>query len=157
MIEHFDRLRKGFLRPALIDVASDIVVVRPHLIFVRGRGGQHEYDGRLLRYTLHQFLEDAGYEVIDASDGDQGIQRYRETPTDLVITDLLMPHKEGLETIQELRREFPAVKIIAISGGGKAGTLDFLPAAQQFGAQRFLRKPFEQDELLGTIEEILQA
>ncbi len=49
------------------------------------------------------------------------------------------------------------MKIVAISGGGKAGTLDFLPVAQQFGAQRFLRKPFEQDELLGTIEEILQA
>ncbi|MEE9146223.1 MAG: response regulator [Candidatus Tectomicrobia bacterium] len=145
-------------------IGQDLAVIIQRVIGQRSQPKTHAGarillidDDAPLRSTLHQLLEEAGYEVIDASDGDQGIQRYRETPTDLVITDLLMPHKEGLETIQELRREFPAVKIVAISGGGKAGNLDFLPAAQQFGAQRFLRKPFEQDELLGTIEEILQA
>ena len=114
-------------------------------------------DDAPFRATLHQFLESEGYEVSDASDGHQGIQRYKDTPTDVVITDLLMPEKEGLETIQELRRDFPGVKIIAISGGAKAGTMDFLPVAQQLGAQRVLPKPFEPDALLGAIQEVLQT
>ena len=106
---------------------------------------------------LGHMLEAAGYEVIDASDGHTGIQRYRETPTDVIITDLIMPEQEGLETIMELQRDFPGVNIIALSGGAKAGTLDFLPVAQKLGAQRVLRKPFEQDELLQAIQEVLRT
>ena len=75
----------------------------------------------------------------------------------MVITDLLMPEQEGLETIRELRRDFPGVKIIAISGGDKTGTMDFLPVATKLGAQRVLPKPFERDELLGAIQEVLQT
>ncbi len=105
---------------------------------------------------LGHMLEAEGYEVIDASDGHEGIQRYREAPTDVIITDLIMPEKEGLATIMELRRDFPDAKIIAISGGGK-GMLDFLPVATKLGAQRVLSKPFERDELLGAIQEVLQT
>jgi len=68
---------------------------------------------------LGQTLEREGYEVVDALDGKEGMRLYREAPTDLVITDIVMPEKEGVETIMELKRDFPDVKIIAMSGGGQ--------------------------------------
>ncbi len=105
---------------------------------------------------LRQVLETAGYGVIDASNGREGMQRYREAPTDLVITDLIMPEQEGLETIQELRRDFPETKLIAISGGAREGTMDFLPIAEQLGANRILHKPFTPEKFLEVIQEVLQ-
>jgi PAS domain S-box-containing protein len=114
-------------------------------------------DDDQLRYMLRQQLESAGYEVEEARDGQEGVERYRDAPTDLIVTDLIMPEKEGLETIIELRREFPEVKIIAMSGGLKQTTQDFLPVAQKLGAQRVLRKPFARDELLGAIQQVLRA
>jgi CheY-like chemotaxis protein len=78
------------------------------------------------RSMLRRVLERASYEVVEAQDGNEGIQRCREAPMDLIITDILMPGKEGLETIMDLRREFSQVKIIAISGGGRTGDLNFL-------------------------------
>ena len=70
---------------------------------------------------LRQTLEREGYEVVEASDGEQGEKLFREKPTDLIITDLIMPEKEGVETIKEIRSEFPETKIIAMSGGGRIG------------------------------------
>jgi CheY-like chemotaxis protein len=67
-----------------------------------------------------------------------------------------MPEKEGLETIIDLRREFPAVKIIAISGGGRTGNLNFLEVAKRLGAQRTLQKPFELQEMIAAVHELLQ-
>ena len=113
-------------------------------------------DDDQLRLMLRQVLETAGYEVIDASNGREGMQRYRDAPTDLVITDLIMPEQEGLETIQELRRDFPETKLIAISGGAREGTMDFLPIAEQLGANRILHKPFTSENFLEVIQEVLQ-
>jgi CheY-like chemotaxis protein len=107
------------------------------------------------RRMLHQVLQRAGYEVIEAGDGVEGIQRYREAPTDLIITDILMPEKEGLETIMDLKREFPHVKIIAMSGGGRTGNLNFLEVARRLGAQRTLEKPFGLQEILKAVQELL--
>ena len=104
-----------------------------------------------IRMSLQRLLEHAGYEVDVASDGEEGIGRHRRQPADLIITDLLMPEKEGLETIQEFRRNFPQVKIIAISGAG----FKYLPMASEFGASRTFSKPLEYDELLEAIEELL--
>ncbi len=84
-----------------------------------------------------------------------GLQLYREEPVDLIITDVFMPEKEGLETIRELRSEYPEVKIIAISGGGKNINLDFLPLAKQLGALRTLKKPFDRQEMLDAVQEVL--
>jgi DNA-binding response OmpR family regulator len=67
-----------------------------------------------------------------------------------------MPEKEGLETIIDIRREFPTAKIIAISGGGRAGNLNFLDVAERLGAQRVLQKPFELQEMLAAIRVLLQ-
>lgn len=108
------------------------------------------------RHLLRTVLERAGYEVVEARDGNEGLERFRESPTDLIITDLLMPEKEGLETIMDVRREFPTVKIIAISGGGCSGNLNFLEIAERLGAQRTLAKPFGLQEMLHAVHALLQ-
>jgi len=113
-------------------------------------------DDNQFRTMLRKMVERNGYEVIEASDGKEGIKLYRKNPTDLIITDLIMPEKDGIETIQELRKDFTDVKIIAISGGGRLGPHDYLHLAKMLGAQRTLTKPIELDELLKAIEELLK-
>lgn len=107
------------------------------------------------RRMLRQVLEREGYDVIEARDGREGLQYYRAAPTDLIITDLLMPEKEGLETIMELRRDFPRARIIAISGGTKLGRLNFLAMAQKLGAQYTLQKPFSLQEMVEIVQKAL--
>ncbi|MDY6951804.1 MAG: response regulator [Thermodesulfobacteriota bacterium] len=108
-----------------------------------------------IRTMLRRLLEGAGYEVTEAPDGNQGIYLYRQDPVDLVITDIIMPEKEGLETIRELRRDFPKVKIVAISGGGRIRADEYLPMAEKFGADRTLAKPFDPKELLDAVHELV--
>jgi DNA-binding NtrC family response regulator len=112
-------------------------------------------DDDQMRSMLLQMLARAGHEVVEARNGMEGIALFRATPTELIITDLIMPEKEGIETIIELRKEFPEVRIIAISGGGKTGLLDFLPLAKRLGAARTLAKPFERHTLVEAVEEVL--
>lgn len=76
-------------------------------------------DDHQIRTTLHQVLELEGHEVVDASDGKEGIRLFKENVVDFIITDIVMPGKEGLETIMERRRDLPEGKIVAISGGGR--------------------------------------
>lgn len=113
-------------------------------------------DDDQFRRMLRQMLEHAGYEVAAASDGEDGIRLNRERPADLVITDLIMPEKEGLQTITELRRDFPESKIIAVSGGGRIDAKSYLDLAKKFGAVRTFAKPVEKEELLSGIEEVLK-
>lgn len=113
-------------------------------------------DDETIRVLLRTILERAGYRVVDAPDGNKGIRRYQESPTDLVITDLIMPGKEGIETIRELRKKFPHVKIIAVSGGGRIGPESYLKMAKGVGALRTLRKPFDRMTLLKTVEEVME-
>ena len=112
-------------------------------------------DDELLREALRVVLEGAGYEVVDASDGEAGLRLQRERPVDLVLVDIFMPERDGLEVIKALRAESPQVKIIAVSGGGRTGQIEVLSAAAAFGAARTLLKPFEPRELLKTIRELL--
>ncbi len=114
-------------------------------------------DDDRFRSMLEQMLTKAGYEVATAANGHAGLQLQRAAPAALVITDLIMPEKEGMETIMELRRSFPAVRIIAISGGGRHGTQDFLPVAAKLGAARTLAKPFTRDELLEAVRAALAS
>ncbi len=100
-------------------------------------------------------LKRAGHEVVEAPDGIEGIRLYREKQPHLVITDIVMPKKEGLETILDLRREDPQVKIIAISGGGRIGPESYLDIAEGFGANHILTKPFSNKELLEAIHDLL--
>ncbi|MEX5218308.1 MAG: response regulator [Nitrospira sp.] len=109
---------------------------------------------RLIRDTLGQ----AGYQVSEARDGKEGLLHYRQAPADLVIMDILMPDQDGLESILTLRREFPAAKIIAITGGSDMiGILNFLDVAKMLGARRTLQKPFDIKHLLEVVQAELQS
>jgi YesN/AraC family two-component response regulator len=112
-------------------------------------------DDRQIRNMLKQILSRAGYEVVEAHDGVEGLRAFRTSPTDLVITDILMPEKEGLETIQELRQLSPQLQILALSGGGERGNFDFLQVAKKLGAQHTMRKPVAREALLDTIAQML--
>lgn len=113
-------------------------------------------DDNDVRESLRQVLEHVGYEVEEACDGDEGIERYREKQADLIITDIIMPKKEGIETITDLRVEFPDVKVIAISGGGRLGPEPYLELAKGFGANRIIMKPFTTAEILEAVQELLE-
>jgi len=104
---------------------------------------------------LYESLTREGYDVLRATNGEQGLRLYREESVDLIITDLIMPKKEGIETIIELRQDFPNVKIIAISGGGRTGTRDYLQMAKIFGVQRTFTKPVAREQLLDAIKELI--
>ncbi|ADW17241.1 response regulator receiver protein [Desulfobulbus propionicus DSM 2032] len=113
-------------------------------------------DDEQMRILLRQVMEWAGYEVTEAGDGREGMHKQRRQPANLVITDLIMPEQEGLKTITSLKKEFPEVKIIAISGGGRIGPEAYLPAAQELGADRVFSKPFEVRELVDAVKELLE-
>ena len=106
-----------------------------------------------IRQLIRETLEQAGYDVQEASNGKQGLERYRTKPTDLVIMDILMPDQDGLESIMTLRREFPAARVIAITGGSDMiGILNFLDVAKMLGARRTLQKPFDMQTLLDAAQ-----
>lgn len=108
-----------------------------------------------MRQLLTQMLQRAGYEVVEASNGREGIKLYRDDPTDLIITDIIMPEKEGIETIIELKGGFPDVRIIAISGGGRIDSKDYLEMAEGWGVECTFSKPFDRKELLAAIDQML--
>ena len=113
-------------------------------------------DDEQMRSMLRQMLERAGHEVVLASNGLEGMRLYRQESTDLIITDIIMPEKEGLQTIRELKTEFPDLKVIAISGGGSKGNMDFLPVAKVFGAKRIVTKPFKSQVMLDIVDDVLE-
>lgn len=106
---------------------------------------------KMLRITLTR----AGHEVEEVSDGSKAWDKFVERPADVVIMDLIMPEKEGLETIRQFRRNGAKTKILAISGGGRMDARDLLVIAKQFGADKALAKPFSQEELLSTLNSLL--
>jgi len=110
-----------------------------------------------LRRLLNRVLVQVGYDVVEAANGLEGLEIQRQEHFDLVLTDLIMPEKEGLETIQELRKRRADLKIIAMSGGGRGSGLDYLVMARQLGADRVLAKPFSNQELLKTVEGVLAS
>jgi CheY-like chemotaxis protein len=109
-----------------------------------------------IRSMLRLMLERVGYEVAEAPDGIEGIRRYRENPADLIITDLIMPNKDGIGMIIDLKKEFPKVKIIAMSGGGVNRPEGYLDGAKKLGAVRTLTKPIDRDEMLKAVKETLK-
>ncbi len=112
-------------------------------------------DDEHMRILLRQVMEMAGYEVAVAENGRQGMELQRAKPADLVITDLIMPEQEGLETIGTLKKEFAGVKIIAISGGGRIGPEAYLPTAKELGADRIFVKPFDIQAIRAAARELL--
>lgn len=115
-------------------------------------------DDTELREALAEALREAGFEVLEASDGTQGLEMQRARPADVVVSDLFMPGQEGMDTVFRLRAAHPATKIIVISGGiARGGTFDFLPVAKAIGADLCLRKPFPVAQLLSAIGRLLNA
>jgi len=109
-----------------------------------------------IRSMLRLILERAGYTVIEAADGVEGIGLYRSQPTDLIITDLIMPNKDGIGMIIDLKKEFPAIKIVAMSGGGLNKPDGYLKGAKQLGAKHTLSKPIDREQLLRVVKDTLK-
>jgi len=134
-------------------------------------------DETLVRLTIRQMLERAGHEVIEASNGHDGIRSYNAYAPELIITDIIMPENDmgcdvrgipsgplakqllrnldGIETIIELQRDHPEVKIIAISGGGRTRNANYLRLAGELGVRGTLAKPFSEDQLCGVVNDAL--
>lgn len=110
-----------------------------------------------MRRTIGRILESAGYEVLEAPNGRIGLDLFQTHAPRLVITDLLMPAKDGLETIREIRQTGMNAKIVATSGGWRTAQLDFLGAAAEFGADVVLPKPFRSKDLLDAVGKLLEA
>ena len=108
-----------------------------------------------LRRVLRRTLEQAGHTVLDAPDGQEGLALWRREPTDVVVTDIFMPEQDGIEVILEMKHVVARPKIIAMSGGGKKGLLDWNSSALALGADRVLLKPFDQRTFLLTVQEVL--
>ena len=112
-------------------------------------------DDNDLRATIARLLQSHEHTVLEAPDGEKGLRIYQRNAIDLVITDIFMPEKEGLQTIIELKRAHPALKIIAISGGGRHGKLEYLKHAKYLGADRTIEKPVDYEVLLDAIAKVL--
>ena len=112
-------------------------------------------DEEEIRSLFKEILELSGHEVVECSNGREGLDHCRKSPADLIVTDLFMPEKDGLETIREFKKEFPETKIIAISGGSAAMKYDYLPGAKRFGAHRTYPKPVDLQELSEGVQELL--
>jgi CheY-like chemotaxis protein len=113
-------------------------------------------DSAAVRRLLRETLARDGHAVLDASDGNAGITIFRERRPDLVITDMVMPVKEGIETIREIRKSTHDTKIVAISGSSEKGERLYLGAAKKLGADATLVKPFPPATLLGIVDQLLK-
>lgn len=112
-------------------------------------------DDEQVRELLQDILQANNHEVMVAEDGAQGMIKCREFQPDLVITDIVMPEQEGIETISKLRQEYPDLKVIAVSGGGQVAPETYLKIAECMGANRTLPKPFKRKDILDAIDELL--
>jgi CheY-like chemotaxis protein len=108
-----------------------------------------------IRTVLRRVLERAGHAVTEAENGRKAVRALSEAPIDLVITDIVMPEQEGMETILQIRRLRPDIKIIAMSGGGRRVSMDFLPLAVRLGADRIFEKPFKPAHVAAAVSELL--
>jgi len=102
-------------------------------------------DEESVRYSLRAILEEAGHTVVEAGNGSDGLMLMAETAVDVAIVDMIMPVKEGVETTIQIQRQFPSVKTIAMSGGGRNQNSDFLQIARDSGACGTLQKPFSKE------------
>jgi CheY-like chemotaxis protein len=114
-------------------------------------------DNSEVRRSVHRILAVAGHDVLEAGDGSEALDLLRQHHPDLVITDLVMPNKDGIETILEIRREHLAVKILAITGGDPLGGPIYLAAAAKLGADAVMRKPLRVTEFQALVDQLLEV
>jgi DNA-binding response OmpR family regulator len=111
-------------------------------------------DDAEVRDYLKRLLVRAGHEVRVAENGKAGVAMQATEPVELVITDIIMPEKDGIETILDLRRDHPNLKVVAISGGGRLAPDNYLHSARLLGADAAIKKPFSNEEILATVEKL---
>jgi CheY-like chemotaxis protein len=114
-------------------------------------------DEAAMRGVMRRALERAGHKVAEAANGDDALAVLDKRAVDLVITDVIMPERDGVETIREMRRRRSPAKILVITGGGPDKRMEYLGVAEIFGADRSLAKPFKLANLVGVVEEMLSA
>ena len=114
-------------------------------------------DDDMFRDVLASALATSGHKVTQASNGAEGLRLFRQSPPDLVITDIVMPEKEGLGTIMELRQSHPTARVIAMSGGLAHDPKLYLHMAEKFGASAVLAKPFHLSDLMKAVDAALQS
>lgn len=112
-------------------------------------------DEEPIRRLIRLALEERGYSVEEADNGRDATRRLREGPVDVIIMDIFMPEKGGLETLMDIRTDCPEVKCIVMSGGGLTSSLDYLQHAEVFGAARSFVKPFVMSEMLQAVDDLL--
>jgi len=113
-------------------------------------------DQEPIRRVVRRALEKEGHEVLEASDGEIGEQLLERSPADVVITDIFMPGQDGIVTLRQIRKRFPAVKVIVISGGDSSGMLDLRQDAELLGAVKSLQKPFSAREIMDDVRDVLK-
>ena len=116
-------------------------------------------DQEPIRRIIRRVLENEGHDVLDASDGELGMALLgrAQAPVDVVITDIFMPGMDGIQTLREIRKRFPAIKVIAISGGDSSGLLDLRQDAELLGAVKSVHKPFTAREIVDAVRDALNA
>ena len=114
-------------------------------------------DEKDIRDMLKRMLEREEHVVTLAENGKQALKMIEAVDPEIIITDLIMPEKEGIETILEVRKRHPNIKIIAISGGGRVGPESYLKLAKSIGASHSLTKPFTHNELLSAVNDLLKT
>lgn len=112
-------------------------------------------DEPLIRSMTVTILTRAGFSLEEASDGVTGLAKFRQCPSDIVITDVFMPNRDGLEVLMELKHSYPHTKIIAMTGGGQSGMKEIGSTAKFLGAAYVLHKPFESKALLAAVDSAL--
>ena len=113
-------------------------------------------DQEPIRRIVRRALEQAGHEVLDASDGAMGMQLLASHPVEVVISDIFMPGQDGIITLRQIRKQYPAVKVIVISGGDSSGILDLRQDAELLGALKSLPKPFTAREIVDAVKSVLE-
>ena len=114
-------------------------------------------DDDLIRDLLFEILEDRGYKVFEAENGNRAMQLLKSETFDLIITDIIMPDKEGIETIIDIKKKLPQAKIIAMSGGGQLDANSYLSIAKKLGVQHTVSKPFDPKVLMKLVDEMLES
>lgn len=113
-------------------------------------------DDSVVRQACAMLLQDHGFHVVTAVDGADGMRKFRQVNPAVVVTDIIMPEKDGIGLIRELRRASPEVKIVAMSGSGRFGDLDLIEVATKLGAHVGLYKPFDDLQLIGAVRGLLE-
>jgi YesN/AraC family two-component response regulator len=114
-------------------------------------------DDDVTKMLLYGILENPEYQILEASNGNEAIKLFKKYKPDLVITDIIMPEKEGIETIKTLKQIDPDVKIIAISGGGTIEAEEYLKVAKNVGAIYTFEKPIDKEDLIKKVSSLLSS